>query len=346
MSNPDPAPLRAPSMDTPSTLALAATTEEHLAELTRLLESAGLSQQEQQVEIPGRPRLVTQETIGGWSSLPEWLARNPEAHLLLLLPLPVMAIARRLGEGVVPKNALAEWLNSALSQLNLVRPNRRRVSLMFAEPALADCGTLLHTLSQRIQLDLEKIQTEKHSTQLPDTILRLMAENLVLHSAKARNIVAELRATAIPMPLTEPEQVPIIEQAFGTFHRDIGQAKETIRELHEENQSLHDQMQQARQRIEALQDEERAIESHLHRTELQDLQQENELLLQKMHQLQEELERIYLEGAQNKQEQIELQHRLLAAEATIQALYESKSWRITRPLRALLDLFSGGSRTA
>jgi hypothetical protein len=302
MSNSNSAPHQLPSIETPRSLVLAATVPEHLIELRNLLKDAGLPEQERQADVSGRPKLITQESIGGWATLPDWLSKHPEAHLVLLLPLPTLAIARQLGKGIAPETALAEWLSSAQSELGLVRQNRRRVSLMFAEPALADPGLLLATLSQRIQLDLEEIQTDKRSPELPDMILRLIADNLILQSANARNVVAEFNATAIPLPATAAGRNPVVDQVFNEFQS----AREAVPELHEEKN----------------------------------------LLLQQMQQIQEELERIYLEESQNKKEQLELQHRLQAAEETIQALHNSKSWKITKPLRILLDLFSGDRKPA
>ena len=84
--------------------------------------------------------------------------------------------------------------------------------------------------------------------------------------------------------------------------------------------------------------------------EVKDLEEENELLLQQLHHVQEELESYFLEnrdlsskleGAQNRQQQLELNN----ANNALAAVYASGSWRVTAPLRFLISPFIRGDKS-
>lgn len=64
------------------------------------------------------------------------------------------------------------------------------------------------------------------------------------------------------------------------------------------------------------------------------LKEENDLLLQQLKDIQREFERCHREND-------ELRRSLEAAHFTIDCLYSSKSWKITRPLRQALELLTG-----
>jgi hypothetical protein len=89
-----------------------------------------------------------------------------------------------------------------------------------------------------------------------------------------------------------------------------------------------------------------------------DLAEENELLLLQLHQVQEELESHFLANrslerklrGQEKlsqqsvglqQELLSIHQELVTSRAEVNALRESLSWRLTAPLRKILDVFGG-----
>lgn len=375
---------------TPERIAVASTRAAHGAAAFALLQSAGLPTRQSGENQDGLPLLESLDSGGSLSVLPEWLVEHPQAHLLLLVPLPSIAVARRLAEGTGPKAALAQWQETAEAVLDVIRPHRRRVSLAFAESALAAPEAFIKSLSRRLQIDLDPLQDVQQASDLPDAVLRMMAENAVWQSSQARNLAAELEATALPLDTAEVSGMPAVEQVFKEYRKRIETPAKAIEDLKEENELLLSQLHQVQEELEshflkAKQTEEQLVEAQNqgahaqqykeerdqarkqlaevkqqaeqakaalkanaevandHR--LQDLQEENDLLLQQLHHVQEELERYYLQGGHHGGELYDLQQRLQAAEATVEALYNSKSWKITKPLRAILDLFTGGSKT-
>lgn len=403
-----------PAITRPASVVVAAIRTSHRSTIQALLQQAGLPSAPAETSAEPLPWLQLEDPAGPMEEWPGWLAENPQAHMILVVPLPSIAVARDLGEGMAPKAALAGWLASAQSALELIRRQRRRVSLVFAEPALAQPQSFLNTIAQRLQLSLDTAQPRQAPLELPGGVLRMMAENAILQSSEARNLVAELEANALPLADDGFNHLPAIDQVFSEYRKSIDTKAQAARELREENNLLLDQLQRVQQKMEAFSTEKRSIEQRLSSAEqykaelektrqkleqvrlkaqsveelkeenelllvqlhqvqeelesqllqskqaeeklaaaapnkqaqLKDLEEENELLLQQLHHVQEELEHYYLQSTQINSQQLEdLQQRLHAAEETVAALYNSKSWKITKPLRVTLDLFTGGSKT-
>lgn len=331
-----------PALQMPQSVVVASTQPVCGAEVRALLKRSGL-RTAPDGQAHKQPTLDVEDQLRPMEGWPDWLVDHPQSHLLLLVALPTMAVARLLADGVVPTKALAQWLPSAQVVLEVIRAQRRRVTLMFAEPALAAPQAFLDALSQRLQLQLEPVQTADQPPELPGALLRLMAENAIWQSSEARNIAAELEANALP--LVAIDQVPAIDQVFDEYRTSLDSTARAARQLSEENELLLEQVQEMQQKIAALKAKNSAPAAE-NDFRIQDLREENELLLQQLYQVQEELEGNYMQGAQSSAELLQLQQRLQAAEATVQALYSSKSWKITKPLRVILDLFNGGSKTA
>ncbi|NDY96289.1 hypothetical protein [Wenzhouxiangella limi] len=373
---------RLAAIQTPQSVIVAATLPTHQAAFFDALKAAGLSDQAAQSDPCGQPQLISQDQIGDLAEVSDWMAEHPQGHLLLLMRLPVVAVARRLGEGMAPKTALAQWLESAQPVLAVIRRHRRRVSLLFAEPALADTPALLDTVSQRLQLQLQEVPAQAAAPALPSAVLRMMAENAIWQSSEARNLAAELTATALPLRSAQNILLPAIDQVFAEYRHSVDTTSrvelektrqklqqvqhkaQTAEELKEENELLLTQLHQVQEELQshflqAKQSEEKLAqaqkqydqlrkqlesagqESGKNDPALQDLQEENELLLQQLHHVQEELEHYYLQSTQQAspwQDTAELH----AAHDTIRAIYNSYSWRLTRPLRWFLRVFGAG----
>lgn len=337
-------PRAMPALATPKVMGVASTEPALRAAVLDLLERSGLRTGSFGDPVNGPPALAGEENPGSMAGWSDWLMERPQSHLLLLVSLPAVAVARSLGEGVVPKTALGQWLESAGTVLDVVRGQRRRVSLVFAEQVLAAPQAFLEALSQRLQLQLRcSVLTDLPPPGLPDAVLHMMAENAIRQSGEARNIAAELEANALPLTAADVRSVPQIEQVFNEYRDRIDTAADHAQKLREENAMLLAQLQEAQ--LQARQAEERTAEVGKDDVRLHDLEEENQLLLQQLHQVQEELEHYYLQSVQtNSDELLEMQRRLQAAEDTVQALYNSKSWKLTRPLRWTLDLLTGGPK--
>lgn len=144
--------------------------------------------------------------------------------------------------------------------------------------------------------------------------------------------------------------------------QEKAKALEPLKELEEENELLLQQLHQVQEELEGQFQESRELSEKLKEAEaaavekasdeeadrvreeqpklearVKDLEEENELLLQQLHHVQEELESYYLNGMDSR-------HELEEARATIEAMCNSKSWKITRPLRWFLEKFMGAEK--
>jgi len=167
-----------------------------------------------------------------------------------------------------------------------------------------------------------------------------------------------------------------IRQRLQAQEQDKVLQQERVQELEEENELLLKQLHQVQEELESQFQESREVRQMLDETKrahqsaatdeehgelrkqldkkaleiktlhegkaktearIKDLEEENELLLQQLHHVQEELESYFLSGTDARQE-------LEEARATIEALCNSKSWKITRPLRWFLEAFMGAEK--
>lgn len=288
---------------------------------------------------------------GSWelAQAAAWLAAHPQGHLVVLARLPSVAVAHLLEQDIPPNQAVASWCSDADKLLQTLRTCRRRATLLFAEQAQANPDALLDGLGQRLQMHLAAPDHDLSQPHLPSVVLRLLADNALLHSMTARNLVAELEATALPLAKANGLLAPAADQVFQEYRSSLAQPTRAARELSEENRPLLDQPQHVKQKIEVFTTEKQTVENPDTADDiearLKDLQEENDLLLEQLHHVQEELERYYLHGVQSSSDLHDLEQRLRAAEETVEALYNSKSWKITKPLRVMLDLFAGRSTT-
>jgi len=318
-----------PKLETPARLVLATNAGNEIDPVMGLLTDAGLTRDG--LDSRNRlPRLVDAFDPGDLSSIPEWLAGNPDAHLLLLFNAHVPLIARNMAEGLPPGQALDRWLADAQAILKIVRRHRRRLTLLPLEGVLADPAGFMDILGQRLGIGLAPVARHDGGAAAPGALFRMMAGSAVWQSTEARDVAAELEANALPMPPAPGIALPMVDEVYREFSQTIEQAREReeaykveLRNMHQTEEIDKNQQLQERNDETMAQNEAR----------FRDLQEENELLLQQLQHVQEELESYYLSGT-------DVRRELEDARATIDALYKSKSWKITKPLRYVLDLLT------
>ncbi len=341
-----------------------------------LLHAAGLDGADNGAGLPGAPMLLAQKDIGGLEQLSDRVSASPDVHLLVFVPIPILDIARRMADGSAPRQALSQWLDEAGKILTLVRSFRRRSSVFFFEAALSNPGGFVGALGQRLHLELDFREPEDLTPELPKAVLRMLAENALWQSPEARNLAAELEATALPIPTKQDFLLPAADQVFSEYRKTVDTPAQMARELREENGLLLEQLQRVQQKMEAFTAEKKSIEDRLSSAEqykadlentrrqlealqnqehlspkLKDLEEENELLLHQLHHVQEELETYYLKSqdtdrqlADCRNELAHVHDELNIANSAVNALRNSLSWKITGPMRAILGVFSGGKK--
>lgn len=349
-----------PRVELPQKLGVVVPPGQDSGSVWKMLVASGLSTDEGAARAP----VLVDAGADGLEALPVWLEQHPEGHILLLFNAPVPTIARHMADTVEPGEAVAQWHQHAEQVLAIVRQNRRRMTLVALEAALADPAAFTALIGDRFGLALKRPVDSSDAGDDPGALFRMMAENAVWQSADVRNLAAELEANALPMPPSHGLLLPAVEEVYSEFNTLVEHTRARRKELEEENELLLQQLHQVQEELETTfqknrdlsgkldaleKDNSASAQSSEQLTDLQteldqvkrqsderrkDLEEENELLLQQLHHVQEELESYYLNG-------MDARHELEEARTTIEALYNSMSWKITRPLRFVLDLFTG-----
>ena len=341
-----------PTLDTPKRLVVAVTHDEPPGPILELLNQAGLHLGDGEgtnSQPTPHPQLLDGHALGPLDQLPVWLQDHPDDHLLLLFSVPVVHVASAMAKGQLPGKALEHWAEGADRALAVARRNRRRTTMLPLEAALADPAALFELLEHRFGLTLNAAPEALSPLEAPGAIFRLMAENAVWQSSRTRNLAAELQASALPMTATEDLAQPAIDQVYAEYRKYVDAAPAAKAET----DRLNNDLKAAKEKLVQL--EQQLAEPKIDHPKIQDLQDENDLLLQQLHHVQEELERYYLENQTLQSKESEFRKEFRALEKSTQKLQRhndglqrkvnymvnSKSWKLTRPLRAVIKRLKG-----
>ena len=185
-----------PRVELPQKLGVVVPPGQDSGPVWKMLVASGLSTDEGAARAP----VLVDAGADGIEALPAWLEQHPEGHILLLFNAPVPTIARHMSDAVEPGEAVAQWRQHAEQVLAVVRPNRRRMTLVALEAALADPAAFTDLLGDRFGLALKRPVDTSDAGDDPGALFRMMAENAVWQSPDVRNLAAELEANALPMP--------------------------------------------------------------------------------------------------------------------------------------------------
>ena len=81
-------------------------------------------------------------------------------------------------------------------------------------------------------------------------VFRMMAENAVWQSPDVRNLAAELEANALPMPPSHGLLLPAVEEVYSEFNTLVERTQERKKQLEEENELLLQQLHQVQEELE------------------------------------------------------------------------------------------------
>lgn len=312
------------------------------------------------------------QALGGLGQVATWLAEHPMAHGLLLFKAPVFEIAQALADGREPEAALSQWMAGVQPLFQVVRANRRRVTLVPLEAALAHPASLIDGLINRMGLNIPaaSVPSACELPEVPSAMFRMLAENALWQSHEARHLAAELEASSLPIEVPDEWAETAVNAAYSDIVQRMKEGAAPSRELQEENELLLQQLHQVQEELEThflssqkyekqvaeLDQEKQKLSTRLDhaRNELEglrkeqqnnprltDLQEENDLLLQQLHHVQEELESYYLDNQKLRHDAETKQAQNEALQYTVDALHGSMSWKITAPLRFIMRPFMG-----
>jgi len=318
----------------PRSLGVAAVLGADREELHDLLECAGQ---------PGSSPPVHQLDDDDTNTLSKWLREARDAHLLLFWQNPVLTLAQAMANQQSPDEALNQWMVTAEQNLALVRKNRRRITLVESVLARYQPQVLLRRLNERLALSLTSRSGSPSAMEAQNPLELLIADRAIKANLQALRVFQELQATSLPLGSYE-ELLPDPLSSWQAYHQEVTQSRADVESLKEKNQRLRQEQEQLKMRLKELDKEEDKMSS----TRVQAIQDENDLLLKQLHHVQEELESYYLESRSllQKYDQTEAQRKKLerqrnsamqrarALQQKIDEMRDSRSWRLTKPLRA------------
>jgi hypothetical protein len=214
-----------------------------------------------------------------------WAETLPEARFLLFYTQAAPALAHALSLGMDPTVFLAGWEAANRQLLAFQRRQRRRALLFDAEASRRQPQAFVE-ICQRSGLLLNNAPAWPVAD-ASATLERFIAAHLVPTHGAVTSLQTELEASAFPLEETAPAMEFSPQELFDSYRQRLA------RDRHSQEE------QEALRNLEASNKE---------------IAQENELLLLQLHQVQEELESVFLQKQASEQKQAEL-GRMLQKEA-------------------------------
>ncbi|MDR7123695.1 hypothetical protein [Pseudotabrizicola sp. 4114] len=272
------------------------------------------------------------------SNLAEAAAAHGERPLLLVLADPVEALARCLQRAGSAGAALAAWKSEIAPLLTAARRLRRRIWLVDARAvASGDAATLALIAPGSLA------QVRGDVPALPDAIYMVLAEALLARDAEAGRFAGEIAAlrrgagaALVDMTLCEDAlaRYADLTQETALLRDHIAlHAATTLREAADTNAQA-EAAEQARLSAELAKLEEIVADRNLQKAKAEALQRKLDDIQAKAVQREFVLSGILLaDQAADRTEQERI--RADGLEHELHRVYGSRSWRITRPLRAV-----------
>lgn len=268
------------------------------------------------------------QVLQGLTEAKAILQAEPDTYAVICHDVPEVQVAREIGVGRVPSQALANWLNVVEPLLALYREYYQRITLVRSEDLYRKPKVLAKQLSKRSGIALGGVKVESlHADKVKTAPWRLAFQRLLalqaLSHPPARRLAEELQLSSLSLL----EKKPLLDHLDELF--DQSETQQTWQ------------------------------------NKLDDLQQENKLIVEQLHKTQEELEQ-YLLGHRDSsikvaslerdikrkndklhafaQKNKRLTTQLKEARHRLDKLKQSKSWKITAPMRKVIKLLGGSKQ--
>ncbi len=229
-----------------------------------------------------------------------WASTFPQANFLLFYNRSENALAYALQQKADPEQFIEAWQTTNQQLLRFQRRNRHRSLLLDAETA-AQHPEALASACQHIGLTLQSATPSPSPTTTAPALERLLASQLLHEQLAVQNLQMELEASAQPLGETAAHNPPQPIEACHSYQQwqvqleQLTQARDEQTKLAADHQAQLTQTRHSQEKLEATNKE---------------TAQENELLLLQLHQVQEELEAIFLQKQQLEQAQTEHKTKL------------------------------------
>ncbi len=265
-----------------------------------------------------------------------WAMTFPQAKFLLFYIRAESALAYALQQGVDPEQFMEAWYASNQVLIHFQRRNRRRSLLLDAETA-AQQPEALAEACQRIGLALQAANPSPILTTAAPALECLLASQFLGEQPAIQDLQMELEASAQPLGETTAHESPQPLEVYHSYQQgrvrvvQLTQARDEQAKLAVERQDQIQQLTKVRDEQAKL-----ATERQTQLTQAKQAQeklesvnketgQENELLLLQLHQVQEELEAVFLQKQQIDQAQKEQDTKLKQLQQELQTQIEQRT---------------------
>lgn len=243
------------------------------------------------------------------------LAAENKAKLLLFYERPEYMLLRAMAEGVSPESALDRWRASANSILRIYHANRQRAVVVNVGAAIAHQADFCSACCEFLGVNISEAKVvDIAAPELPNNLHGLLAAQAVSQQEETQDAANMLEASSVPIgPYIEPPKIDCEDVYYARGGPEPSNEDLTV------------------------------------------LAEENSLFSIQLRQLQEELERYYLKARDETEQRAALeaekqrlekklawkQKELALARSSLATIYQSKSWKLTRPIRVIGRLIRG-----
>jgi len=271
-----------------------------------------------EVDTLGGAMILTDTRLIGTSGVIASEISN--ASFLVFVESPRSMLARTLDK-VDPDQLIENWIQSAKSILALAHRFRSRVTLLVAQECLEHPSAFQAYLRGELGLDTDHPYPRHHTPAAVETAIETALSELILSkNQQLSRLYLEILAISHPLAHTssdlqdaECDPRDAIREIISlrnnhakiAAERDAQKAKlENLEKSAVEKEVLSKQLQSSKDQIKHIEESKK------------ELSEENELLLQQLHQVQEELEETFLQKLQTEKE-LDNQRETLAAERDV-----------------------------
>lgn len=305
-------------------------------------------------------------------------------RVLLLHSHPVEAIAHAIAEGKSPTSALDEWLTAAKAMIHFYKRHRNQAVMAYVPHVLASPKVQLESIATHLGLDASSLPATAPQTSSAPLLEQLMASHVLRLKPDINLLLAQVEACTLPLEdysYQAPElDINAANEQFIALRGDLNSRDQQIDQLQrelsdqaaeknkaeDEGQLLLEQLHLVQEELEAKLLSHKELEEKLAGTEaqlqlkqtelgaqlaelkpqIQQSQEENTLLLEQLHLVQEELESQFI-ARQNleteltgyrEQQDYALEaanHQIKRLQTELNNFKSSAAWKATAPVRAL-----------
>lgn len=296
------------------------------------------------------------------------LKEQPLAHVLISYEAPERQIAACIAKETLPSQALANWMNACEALLALYRDNFQRMTLIRREALEHSAKELFALLAARSGIALGRVAVKapvaaEAADAHQEAIHCLLASQALQHSS-VQSLSKELEASTLPLREADTT-LDLVDDSYSVLQEGLSKKPDLPVEEYEllikAKDKLVSENADLAQRLE--EQLKHNGEISLLQERLHDAQKENDLLIEQLHKVQHELERYALDERRVKHKLVKLQHdidrkneklhgfsqknkrlsaQLREIRRQLKDVRQSKSWKITAPLRKSIKALGAG----